>query len=204
MAFNGVRRALLAAPAVLIWPRLLRAAPAPVGTTVSVAGQALLSGAGGQVPLRAADPLALGDRVETGPDGRAALELFHRSHIHLGAGASFTIDRFAIDQGGQVTLGQGAMVFDRADDLPPLDLTVATGFARIGVRGTRFFAGPSKGVFAVFVQRGKVELRGGGKRRSLGPGEGADFARLGGPPGEVVHWGEARIAAAFASVGLRP
>lgn len=203
MALNGLRRAFLAAPALLIWPRSLHAAEPVVGTTLSVAGDALRTGAAGQAPLRATDPLSLGDQVQTGPDGRAALELFHRSRIHLGPGASFTIDRFAIDQGGQITLGQGAMVFDRADDLPPLDLTVKTGFARIGVRGTRFFAGPSKGVFAVFVQRGKVELRGGGQRRSLGPGEGADFTRLGGPPGEVVVWGAARIEAAFASVGLR-
>ncbi|WP_192931247.1 FecR family protein [Gemmobacter serpentinus] len=203
MAFNGLRRALLAAPALLIWPRGAQATAEAVGTTLSVAGKAVLRRGDGAVALRASDPLAMGDQVQTGADGRAALELFHRSRIHLGPGAAFAIDRFVIDQGGQITLGQGAMVFDRADDLAPVDLTVKTGFARIGVRGTRFFAGPSKGVFAVFVQRGKVELRGGGQRRSLGPGEGADFARLGGPPGEVVTWGAARIEAAFASVGLR-
>ena len=97
------------------------------------------------------------------------------------------------------------MVFDRPENLRPLDLTVRSTFARIGVRGTRFFAGPSKGVFAVFVERGSVEVsgsaRGAGSTRILGPGEGVDITRAG-RAGPVVRWGQARIDAAFASVGL--
>lgn len=125
------------------------------------------------------------------------------TRINLGPDSEIGIDSFTASLGGQISLG-GAMVFDRPEDLPPIDLTVRSAFARIGVRGTPFFAGPSKGVFAVFVARGSVRVGapgGFGSARILGPGEGVDIARPG-RPGPVVRWGQARVDAAFASVGL--
>lgn len=200
---DPLRRALLATPALVLMPATLRAAE-PIGAAVTVRGEAHLATAAGVAALRPADPLALGDTVSTGADGVAALELRQQTLVQIGPQASLTLDRFIAETGGVITLGGGGMVFDRPDDLPPIDLAVRTAFARIGVRGTRFFAGPSKGVFGVFVQRGSVQVMAGGARRRLGAGEGVDIARPGAVPGPVSGWKPARIAAAFASVGLRP
>ena len=160
--------------------------------------------AGAPVLLRARDAVFDGDTVRTDPRSLAELMLAQATRISLGPSSELKIDSFTANLGGQISLG-GAMVFDRPEDLPPIDLTVRSAFARIGVRGTRFFAGPSNGVFAVFVARGSVEVRMNnqvGGFTVLGPGEGIDIARPGGRPGPVVRWGQARIAAAFASVGL--
>lgn len=176
-------------------------AEAALGVTLAAQGDARLRRAGSEQPLRPDQPLYEGDQARTGAGSFAALHLNTATRINLGPDSSLAIDRFVADMGGQITVG-GAMVFDRPDDLPPLDLTVRTAFAQIGVRGTRFFLGPSKGVFAVFVDRGEVTVRALGTTRRLRAGEGVEVRAKGAAPREVVTWGQARIDAAFASVGL--
>jgi ferric-dicitrate binding protein FerR (iron transport regulator) len=199
------RRLLLVAGASLALFGRQSHAQGGIGHVVRTAGAPNLQRARRLYPLHRDDAVFVGDTVRT--DGRSLAELMlaEATVIDLGPNSALTIDSFTASLGGQISLG-GAMVFDRPEDLPPIDLTVRSAFARIGVRGTRFFAGPSKGVFAVFVARGSVEVgmpgRTGGPTRVLGPGDGVDIARAGGRPGEVVRWGQARIDAAFASVGL--
>lgn len=199
------RRQLLAVPLALGLGLGLRQARAgsAIGTTLGLTGRGRISRAGIESALHPKDPLMEGDDIRTLAASTAALELFRATEIHLGPETRFTLDRFSADLGGIVTIG-GAMVFDRPDDLPKLDLTVQSAFGQIGVRGTRFFAGPSKGVYGVFVARGTVEVSAGGQRRSLQAGEGVDIAAPGDAPGAVARWGRTRIDAAFASVGLRP
>ncbi len=176
-----------------------------IGRAVRIAGAPTLQRVQSLYRLRARDAVFEGDTVRTDERSLAELMLLEATQINLGPNSAIKIDRFLANLGGQISLG-GAMVFDRPENLPLIDLTVRSSFARIGVRGTRFFAGPSNGVFAVFVARGAVEVgpnsRVGGATRRLGPGEGVDIARAGGRPGKVVRWGQARIDAAFASVGL--
>ncbi len=197
------RRLVLAfGAATIMFGTRVRAADG-IGHAVRTAGAPVLQRAESVLDLRPRDAVFEGDIVRT--DGRSLAELMlaGATRINLGLNTEFEIDSFTADLGGEVSLG-GAMVFDRPEDLPPIDLTVRSAFARIGVRGTRFFAGPSNGVFAVFVARGSVEVRSsdGGSARILGPGEGVDIDRAGGRPGPVVRWGQPRIDAAFASVGL--
>lgn len=174
-----------------------------IGTTLDLTGSVQLARAGASLALHKADPLQEGDEVATAAASTAALELFTKTHINLGADSRLLIDRFLAEMGGTVTVG-GAMVFDRPDDLPKIELTVQNAFAQIGVRGTRFFAGPSKGVYGIFVARGAVEVRAGGEIRRLGAGDGVDIAAPGAVPSAVAQWKEPRIKAAFESVGLTP
>lgn len=192
-----VRRAFLGGIAALPLALPARAA-GEIGTTLSVSGDTILSRAGDGWPLTADHPLMEGDLVST-PAGFAVLMLFTQTQINLGPGAEFRIDRFVADVGGVITVG-GPMVFDRPENLAPLDLQVQVSFAQIGVRGTRFFAGPSNGVQSVFVQRGAVTVG----PVTLRAGQGVDLPGPGQPPGPVTDWGAARIAAAFASAGVTP
>ena len=196
------RRLLLSAPVLALLPRKAMA-QAALGTTRSLTGQGVLTRAGQAVPLQPDVLLQEGDMVATLAASIAQLELFTATKVTLGPETRFGIDRFAADLGGVVTIG-GAMVFDRPDDLPKLDLTVQSAFAQIGVRGTRFFAGPSKGVYGIFVARGAVEVRAGGQTRQLAAGEGVDIPSPGAAPGPVGRWKPRRITEAFASFGLTP
>ena len=173
-----------------------------IGRVVATQGSAVLQRATTVSVLGPDTPLYERDLVQTGAQSFAELMLNEATQINLGPQSTIKIDRFVAAIGGQITVG-GAMVFDRPDDLPPIDLTLRTAFARIGVRGTRFFVGPSRGVFSVFVARGGVDVGAAGITLRLTAGEGTEVGAQGQSPREVVRWGAARIAEALASVGLR-
>lgn len=197
------RRLVLAAVAAAMVFGAPAQAAGEIGHVVRTAGAPTLQRARRLSQLHARDAVFESDIIRTDRRSLAELLLAGSTRINLGPNSQVEIDSFTASLGGLISLG-GAMVFDRPEDLPPMALTVRSTFARIGVRGTRFFAGPSNGVFAVFVARGSVEVssRGGGFTRILGPGEGVDISRPGGRQGPVVRWGQARVDAAFASVGL--
>lgn len=150
--------------------------------------------------LKPQSDILLGDLVWTKQNSRAALGLDGGTRVSMGPMARLRIDRYVAEQGGELVLGDGALVFDRADELPKIDLEVRTTFGMIGVRGTRFFAGPSRGVFGVFVERGEVQVWAAGVRRVVRAGEGVNIAARGERPSAVNRWGAERIEEAFRSV----
>jgi hypothetical protein len=199
------RRALLALSAVLpALPFFARPAVAfaGIGEAVELTGDGTLIRDGAETPLKPGTLLQEGDDVLTGENALALLMLENDTLIKMGPGSRIMLTSYLAEAGGVITVG-GAIVFDRPDDLPPIDLTFVTEFGEIGVRGTRFFIGPSRGAQAVFVQRGRVTVTNAGVVRELGVGDGVDMA-AGAAPSEVVQWKEARIVEAFALVGLTP
>lgn len=152
--------------------------------------------------LAAGDAVLDNDYVSTSTNSFADLAL-SETRILLGPQTELLIDSFLAAEGGTLELGLGRMVFDRPDNLPKMDVAVRTAFGMIGVRGTKFFCGPSRAAFAVFVERGSVSVRGGGVTRTVSAGQGVDFTSPGAPPSEPTNWGQARIRQAYASVGLR-
>jgi hypothetical protein len=174
-----------------------------IGRAVAVSGEVnrrqenLLEG------LKAGANLMDRDFVTTGRESFAELALGEDTSLHLGSETELLIDSFIAGQGGVIELGTGQMVFDRPEGLAKIDLTMRTAFGMIGVRGTKFFAGPNRGVFSVFVEHGRVEVAGGGVTRAVSRGEGVEIKAPGEAPGEVKQWGEARIREAYASAGIR-
>lgn len=173
-----------------------------IGSAVELKGRSRLIRAGQETALKKGAPLVEGDTVRTAAGALALLMLNTETRINMGPEAEITVAEYLADMGGTITVG-GAIVFDRPDDQPKIDLTFQTEFGEIGVRGTRFFFGPSKGKMAVFVQRGKVTVSNAGVKRRLRAGDGTDL-EVGKPPTKVAKWKEPRIQAAFESVGLAP
>jgi hypothetical protein len=173
-----------------------------IGRAVEVSGSVTRKQADLLEGLKAGGNIMDRDFVVTARDSSAALELGDTTLL-IGSETELLIDSFIAGQGGTIELGTGQMVFDRPEGLAKIDLTLRTTFGMIGVRGTKFFAGPNRGVFAVFVEHGMVEVTGGGVTRQVGPGQGVEIAMPGAAPGELVAWGEARIREAYASAGAR-
>ena len=193
------RAALLALAGVAACPGASLAGAGPVGEVAELEGGAFAE-RNRVRRLAMRSEVLLGDTVWTEAASRAALALQSGSKVYLGPEARLTIDRFVAATGGYLRLGAGALVFDRAEGLPKTDIEVRSAFGLIGVRGTRFFAGPSRGVFGVFVARSAVTVSAAGVTRRLGAGEGVDIPRRGAAPSEVKPWGKARIDEALASV----
>ncbi|HEV7323247.1 MAG TPA: FecR family protein [Ensifer sp.] len=173
-----------------------------IGQATEIRGDVRRKQAKKEEPLAVGGQLFENDRVHTNADSYATLNLGTDTRVLLGAETDLLVDRFIAGQGGTLELGLGRMVFDRPEGLPKVDVAVRTAFGMIGVRGTKFFCGPSRAAFAVFVEHGSVSVQRGGTSRIVAAGQGVEFHHRGDAPSEPINWGEARIKEAYASVGL--
>lgn len=144
----------------------------------------------------------VGDLVTTQVKSTLGLLLGAATRVRLGPETQFRIDRFVVNAGGVLVLDRGAMLYDHDPKDGADAVTVRSPFGLMAVRGTRFFAGPTKGEFSVFVERGMVMVTGATTFVTLRGGEGTGIAAPGGEPSPVATWGKPRIAEAMARVGL--
>lgn len=158
--------------------------------------------------LAPASPLLRQDLITTGRAARLTGRLEGGIEFRLGERASLRVDALTLQgprAGTVLRIFDGPMLLDRPprEDgsqgmAPPIILNFPWG--RIGVRGTRFFAGPIDGQPAVFVFRGEVAVEAGGGRVLLREGEGTDLRSPAAPPGPASRWSRARIDRASALV----
>jgi hypothetical protein len=143
----------------------------------------------------------LHDRAETSEASRLELLLGHATRIKLGAKASFEVDRFVPGIAATLRLEQGAVLVDHGSGAEP-DLELETPYALIAARGTKFWGGPSNGMFGVFVIDGEVEVRAGGGSVIVTSGKGTDLSlsARGTRPTQPHEWQQARIQAALRTV----
>jgi hypothetical protein len=182
-----------------------RAAPARAaeraGEVQNSRGECYAQMAAERRTLRPDAPVFVGDAIATGAQSALGMHLGEATEVRLGAESNLRIDRFIVSAGGVLVLERGAMLYDhdRATG-GSSDVAVRTPYGLLAVRGTRFFAGPSNGVFGVFVERGAVSVIGVNTAVLVTDGQGTDIARPGDEPTTPHPWGAARIASAMASV----
>lgn len=172
----------------------------PAGEVLALQGRAEAVQAEGLRALSPKDAVFVGDAVSTAAASRLSIRLGPDTTVRMGENTRLSIDEFLAEAGGEIVLDAGALLVDKDPESVARPLKVESAFGQIAVRGTEFFVGPSKGVFAVFVARGRVTVSAAGVSVTLGAGEGTDIARPGAPPSPPVKWGQPRIDAALASV----
>jgi ferric-dicitrate binding protein FerR (iron transport regulator) len=192
----AVLATLLAAPAGSI----AASAADAVGEVASTRGKATGLLAGTSRELSTGADVFLDETLQTSAQSRLSLQLGTETKLQLGERTKLRIDKAIVEQGGEIVLERGAMLFDRADAGKGGSLVVRTPFSVIATRGTAFFVGPSNGVIGVMVRRGTVAVRTKGGTVSLTPGEGTDLTTANAAPTPPKKWGAARIAAAMKSV----
>ena len=172
-----------------------------IGFVETLRGQAFAESGRQRRALSLQAPLFVGDLIVTGTAARIALRLGKRTRLSLGENARLRIDRHILaNDNGDYELQAGPLFVDHDDNGPAIPATVRSPYALIAVRGTRFFCGPSNGVFGVFVEAGRVSVQAARRSVLLSMGDGTNIARPGDPPSSVIKWGEGRIRAALAGV----
>jgi hypothetical protein len=189
---GGVTGVCCAAPSV--------SATEPVGAVESSRGECFAQISAMRRALSPAAALFIGDTVATGAQSALSLRLGTATQVKLGAEARLHIDRFVVNAGGMLVLESGSMVYDHDPEADQGNVAIRVPFGLVAVRGTRFFAGPSNGVFGVFVARGKVMVVGMNTAMMVTSGLGTVIPHAGAEPMAPLEWGAARIASAMASV----
>lgn len=170
-----------------------------IGEVTSSRGNAFLArDSGNEVATKGVEVL-LDDTALTGDEARIDLQLGHSTRIRLGANANLKIDRFIAGRDTTITLERGPLVIERWKGAEP-KFEVKTPYALLAARGTEFFAGPSKGLFGVFVKSGIVEVKTRQGTVRLKAGQGTDFKEPGDPPSPPKIWAQPRVDAALWSV----
>jgi hypothetical protein len=170
-----------------------------VGAVMAAIGTAFLERSANRVPATGGADVMLDDLALTGEDSRLELRLGRATRIKIGSRAQLKIDRFVAGASADVELLDGPVLIDHRPAAEP-GFTLTSPYALIAARGTGFFAGPSAGVFGVFVYNGRVDVRTRAGELRLRAGEGTDIAAPGAAPTQPKRWGHGRIEAAMISV----
>jgi ferric-dicitrate binding protein FerR (iron transport regulator) len=170
------------------------------GAVVAASGTSTGQLGGEKRNLAVGEPVFIDDTLTTSAGARLAARLGEATKLSLGERTRVRIDKFLVDRGGELVLERGAILFDRPDDKPSGPLNITTPFGLIAARGTKFFAGPSAGVFGVFVEHGLVTVKTRGGQVSLTNGQGTNLKSRSAAPTPATNWGDVRIAQALASV----
>lgn len=191
------RRQFLGAGAGLVGA--LAAAPtiaqsrAPIGAIEEMRGEAFAEQGSDRRPLSPNGELFVGDLLTTGDNARLVMKLGPATTIKLGAQARLKIDRYLADVGGEFDMQAGHMMFERRGKPTTEGISFRSAYGLLAVRGTRFYAGPNRGQFAVLVGAGKVEVTAGNRTVMVLPQQGIDIKAPGQPPTEPAPWQAARI-----------
>lgn len=178
-----------------------RAAPQRAGEVETMNGECFARLGTKQRSLAPDAAVFVDDSVGTGAASSLAMLLGKVTTVRLGPEAQLRIDRFLMNAGGVLTLDKGAVLYDHDAKDGPDNMAVRSPFGLIAVRGTRFFAGPSNGVFGVFVERGEVFVVGGSTGVTVTAGMGTNIATPGAEPTLPTVWGQPRIKAAISQFG---
>jgi ferric-dicitrate binding protein FerR (iron transport regulator) len=173
---------------------------AAAGTIADMQGNATARRGNEQRTLGMGQQVYVSERLQTAANSKLQAQLGPATKLFMGENTRVMIDNHLVRRGGAIHLGQGAVLFERSAPDPKPAVTIRSPYALLAVRGTTVFAGPSNGVFGVFVVTGEVEVRNGAGSVRLGPGQGTDIARPGAKPSSAAVWGDARINAAMRSV----
>jgi hypothetical protein len=163
-------------------------------------GEAFLDRGRDRLAAQEGVDILLRDVATTGEEpSRLDLRLGAATRIRLGARARLEVSRIVPGVASAVTLRDGPALIERGPGAEQ-DFQLTSPFALLAARGTIFFAGPSNGVFGVYVREGVVNVRTRRGSVTLKAGEGADIKTPGAAPTAGKLWGQARIDAALASV----
>lgn len=177
---------------------------------VTIAEGEVSAFSGGSASALGDDGFASGEVIGTESGGFANVTLRDSDLVRVGPGARLVVEAVRSQVGeepgsaGGLRLGllEGGILFDRPEGAEETPIVVETAFGTLRTTNAEFFAGPEREGFAVFVEEGEVEFEAGGETIVISEGQGVSIAKAGDPPGPLESWGEPRITAAFASLGL--
>jgi hypothetical protein len=184
------------------------AAQEVIGAVTRIQGEA--SGTRGDTTrtLGLSAPVSLNDVVSTGEAARLEVTFADNTRLTLGEKAKLTLDRYVFNSAaGRGTIRFGVIgafrfISGQVSKLANSDLSITTGVATIGIRGTEFWAGPiDDQALGVFLIEGNVSVSNTSGEQILSqPGQGTNIATPGAAPGPVTFWPQAKIGRALAAV----
>lgn len=176
------------------------------GTVTAMTGKAVAISSEGERALAPGAAIRNGDEITTAAASRLTLRLGRSTIVHLGPATRLKVEPHLAEAGGVLELVDGSMLYDhvRSSGSGSSNALIRSPYGLIAVRGTRFWAGPSKGRFGIFLDHGRVDVSASGHTVRLTPGLGTDIAWPGDAPTAPRRWPAARVREALTQTTGRP
>jgi len=187
------------------------AAQEAIGAVSRIQGEANGTRGGATRALGLNAPVFLNEIVSTGDGARLEVTFADDTRVTVGEKAKLTLDTFVFDPAagnGAIKFGvTGALRFvsGKLTKLASSDVSVTTGVATLGIRGTEFWGGPiDDQALGVFLVTGVVSVSNAAGEQILSrPGQGTNIATPGSAPGPVTFWPKDKVDRAVATVTFR-
>ena len=187
------------------------AAQEAIGAVSRIQGEANGTRGGATRALGLNAPVFLNEIVSTGDGARLEVTFADDTRVTVGEKAKLTLDTFVFDPAagnGAIKFGvTGALRFvsGKLTKLASSDVSVTTGVATLGIRGTEFWGGPiDDQALGVFLVTGVVSVSNAAGEQILSrPGQGTNIATPGSAPGPVTIWPQDKVDRAVATVTFR-
>ncbi len=181
-----------------------------VATVSRLRNTAVVLRKGQQIDIRPSFKLQKFDEIKSGENARVEVIFNDGTKLNIGADCHIVIDEFLFDPDKNIGIAilrelQGPFRFitGRIGKVLQPQVVVQSRFGVVGVRGTDFWAGPSRGVYGVLLLDGAISVTNPAGQRSLTPaGTGVNLTDNNVPPGEVTVWGADRAQEALADVAF--
>jgi hypothetical protein len=189
-----------------------RAETVIVGTLLEADGPVSLVVPGAEPKaLKLNDPVHMNDVIETGADARAFILLIDNTELTLGENAQFTVDEYVFDETnealnkGRYSVLRGAFLYTSgllAKKENP-DVTVATPFGSVGIRGTTFWGGEIDGEYGILVTDGQVSVQTERGRILVNKEQGTMLFSKTAIPARAGTWAQEKIDRAVQTIALK-
>lgn len=182
-----------------------------VGTVTQLQAEATLIRQGRTLPLQQGSAIQKNDEITSSDDARVEITFSDGTTLTMGENSRLVIDEFLFEPDNSlgtiilnvlegpfrfITGSIGKMTDKRAE--------VRTTSATIGIRGTDFWGGPSRGKFGVLLFDGVIVVSNASGARIVDqPGAGVDTTGANVELGEAVIWGQSRVDDAVATITFR-
>lgn len=182
-----------------------------IGTVIEVEGQARVISAQDTLAAKFDVPLYLHNVIETGDDSKAMIQLVDGTEFVLGEKARLKLDEYVYapdneeENKASYSVLRGAFLYTsglvaRKDTQ---NVTVATPYASVGIRGTQFWGGFIDGNYGVLVNDGRIRVTSAGGSVDLEQGQGTSLTDRKSSPGKVESWPADKIQRAVATITLK-
>ncbi len=187
------------------------AAQEAIGSVSRIQGEANGTRGGATRTLGLNAPVFLNENVSTGEAARLEVTFVDDTRLTIGEKAKLTLDTYVFDPAsgnGTIKFGvNGALRFlsGKLTKLASSEVSVTTGVATLGIRGTEFWGGPiDDQALGVFLVSGVVSVSNAAGEQTLSqPGQGTNIATPGSAPGPVTFWPQDKVDRAVATVTFR-
>ena len=181
-----------------------------VATVTRLRNTAVVIRKGQQLDVQAGHKLQKFDAIKSGKNARVEIIFNDGTKLYIGANCHIVIDEFLFDPDKNIGTtilralqGPFRFITGRIGKVQKPQVVVQSRFGVVGVRGTDFWAGPSRGVYGVLLLDGSISVTNPfGQRILTEAGTGVNLTSNTAPPGEVTVWGALRAREALDDVAF--